>query len=130
MGLSSCLSSPTIVPTVEDPGAGRASLLPPVSRKTTREAPVPFSSSITVESGRSTSEPRRERRCLPLGPVPSSAWKPSGPRATLVGILRDVGRREGLNDSLGFLLKKRSIIVLVAGGRPKWWTHNPNPSLP
>ena len=128
MVLSPCLSSPSIVPLVEVPGAGSPSLLPPVSLNTIREAPVSFPSNVTVESGRSTSKPRREQRCSPLGPASSSVRKPSGPTATLVGMPRDVGRREGLNDFLGFLLKKRSIFVLVAKRRTKWWTHNSKPT--
>lgn len=89
VNLSSCLSSPTIVPMVEVLGAGSPSLLSPVPLNTIREARVSFSSGVTVELGRS-SKSRWERRCSPFGPMSSSTRKPSGPTATLVGIPREM----------------------------------------
>ena len=62
-----------------------------------------FLSSATVESGQSAQYPDGNERS-PLGPIPSSVEKPSGPAAMLVGI--KIAWWEDLSDLLGFLLNR------------------------
>jgi len=63
---------------------------------------------------------------LPLGSMSSSARKPSGPTATLVGIPKKICL-EGFNDFLDLLSEERSILRLKGKIKPMSAWHQTSP---